>query len=1016
MGSALRNHQGGGSAVIQFPQEFPFVGRREEQSRLADFLQRIRTGKGGACFLEGPAGVGKSRIVQAALASSAQGLEVARGQAFTLEQDTPYGIFADALGPLVRGISADRLQVMTRGWSEELAVLLPGLLPSPEGPSSLRSLTSDEAVHRLRWILGDLLREMAEEAPLLLVLEDLQWADESSLDLLHFLGRSVAEETNLGILGVVRTDPQEGALARVQEIKRSLIRLGVAESIPVSPLSLADTRDLLERTFHLAGPSRDAAAADLHGWTAGNPFYMYEILRGCSERGILRREGDVWVGWSSLILTLPEDLEQLLRDRVADLSGEARLALELGAAFGLEVAHRALEATWVSDDGDLVQAVEELEGAGLLREAQLETGPGYQFPHALLHQAVYGGLSTPRRQQLHTRIATVLVRGRDAAWAGTPDDVARHFLRGGQSHLDSEGLEALLEAGRRALKLGLGSQAERFFRGVHESDAEAEIQEQGTEGLARALQRMGRYEEAEALWSGLRAERSARGDAAGSADALRREGMIRYWSGHRDEAVELLSQALAEATAAKAPELQGAILLARAACFQETGRLDSAGSDLTQALELGQASGSLDLQARAHRGLLLLHTWMGPPEVAEEHAERAHALVGDLADPRLVWSVRWARAVFYGLTGKGDAFAAEVEGLREAEEALRSPIPTLLLSELELQYAWARGDWDEAMAIGEEAIDLAREMEQESILSRLLVWTALIHLGRGHMERAQGMIQDAWELAQAAAVGDTPDIHAQVAAFAGRAMLAMEKGEYPQAVELATKGLDHAREVGYLAWGIHRLLPVLTEAQLRVGSLDEAEQLGRRLRDDAAKLGHRLGLAWADASDALGLWLKGGDPSRAVDLLGEAAEALAQVPMIPDAARLRRQRAGRLAELDRRSEALEELREVHELFQHMGAEPELDKTRIMFRELGARPPSRSQGEDLSGLTEREVEIARLASEGRSNKAIARELQISPRTVGTHLSRVYRKLGVSSRAALGRVLFEMGSLSQEAGGE
>ena len=237
-----------------------------------------------------------------------------------------------------------------------------------------------------------------------------------------------------------------------------------------------------------------------------------------------------------------------------------------------------------------------------------------------------------------------------------------------------------------------------------------------------------------------------------------------------------------------------------------------------------------------------------------------------------------------------------------------------------------------------------------------------------------------------------------------------------EAVELANEGLDRGREVGYLAWGIHRLLPVLTEAQLRVGGLDEAEAMGRRLREDAGTLGHRLGLAWADASDALVLWLRDGDRSRAVELLGAAAEALAQVPMIPDAARLRRQRAGRLAELERRSEALEELREVHDLFQHMGAEPELDKTRTMFRELGARPPSRSQGEDLSGLTEREVEIAQLASEGRSNKAIARELQISPRTVGTHLSRVYRKLGVSSRAALGRVLFEMGSLSQEAGGE
>ena len=121
--------------------------------------------------------------------------------------------------------------------------------------------------------------------------------------------------------------------------------------------------------------------------------------------------------------------------------------------------------------------------------------------------------------------------------------------------------------------------------------------------------------------------------------------------------------------------------------------------------------------------------------------------------------------------------------------------------------------------------------------------------------------------------------------------------------------------------------------------------------------------------------------------------------MLPDAARLRRLKAGRLADAGDRAGALEELNRVHEIFLRLGAEIELEKTRGMFRELNARPPRKaSSGESI--LSARELEIARLVEERKSNKAIARELGISPRTVSTHLSNIYQKVGVSSRVELG----------------
>jgi DNA-binding CsgD family transcriptional regulator len=130
----------------------------------------------------------------------------------------------------------------------------------------------------------------------------------------------------------------------------------------------------------------------------------------------------------------------------------------------------------------------------------------------------------------------------------------------------------------------------------------------------------------------------------------------------------------------------------------------------------------------------------------------------------------------------------------------------------------------------------------------------------------------------------------------------------------------------------------------------------------------------------------------------DAARALEDIPMIGEAARLRRLKAGRLADVGDRKGALEELTRVHEIFLRLGAEVELEKTRGMFRELDARPPRRAPAGGGT-LSAREIEIAGLVKERMSNKAIARKLGISARTVSTHLSNIYQKLGIGSRGEL-----------------
>jgi DNA-binding CsgD family transcriptional regulator len=146
-----------------------------------------------------------------------------------------------------------------------------------------------------------------------------------------------------------------------------------------------------------------------------------------------------------------------------------------------------------------------------------------------------------------------------------------------------------------------------------------------------------------------------------------------------------------------------------------------------------------------------------------------------------------------------------------------------------------------------------------------------------------------------------------------------------------------------------------------------------------------------------------GDVPTGILRLREAVARLESIPAIPDAARLRRHVAARLRDHGEREEALKELRLIHDIFVRLGAEQELAKTREQIRELGARPPVKETGQGIQGLSGRELEIARLASEGKSNKTIARSLDISPRTVSTHLSNVFGKLEIASRGELAEVI-------------
>jgi DNA-binding CsgD family transcriptional regulator/tetratricopeptide (TPR) repeat protein len=1008
----------------------PLVGRDEELAALRATMDALPQGAAAAAawLVSGTAGVGKTRLTLAAADEARRrGWLVASGRAFRVESGVPYALFADALLPLVRQLDEQALVLLTRGVGE-LAHLFPWLAQATEVPVQERAA---DFRARLHWHFTQFLRALAAKQPLLLVLEDLQWADTSSLELLHFVARHTADAP-VFLLGTFNPE-HAAAVPGLRALEQEVRGLPAGRELKLDPLAPDAVEELICRTFGADIQLTRPFAGLLFGWTRGNPFFIEETLKLLVSAGDLRLEDGRWTGWQVDALRLPPSVRDVVVTRLESLGAPARDTADLAAAIGARFTFGTLLAVSRVDADSLLTALDELCREHILHEYDDAEDVVYDFVHPLIRETLYTSLSRARVRVLHARIAAALEDRYGADALNHADELAYHFAHAVSDDARQRAVLYLTEAGRRALAKYANREAADYLAAaltrVDESDDQAF--EEVAEPLARARQRMGDYADALALWRRVRDLAHGRGELVRAATVSHRMGLACYWGGELVQALGHFDLGLAELGDAD-DELVVRLLTAEAVCLHDLGRPAEALAAAERALQSASALAPAS-QARVHRTLLQLHLWAGHAELARHHGGRALELAALSGDRPLAFIAHWSMGVLEAFSGNAAGVEHNLAACNALAEELRAPVLRVWAAELALEFASARGEWDAALRLGEEAIRTARALQQRTLLPRLLVWTALIYAGRGDTARGAAYVEEAWQLADAdgAGVGDGgASIHAVLAAYIGRTSIHFARGDYAAAIRTGEEGVALADRTGYVLWAVHRLLPLVAESYLWLRDLDGARRTGERLRRDALQLGHRLALGWANACDACVVWL-GGDSHGGAVLMRRAADELESLPFLADATRLRRQLAGRLAEIGDRDGALAELRIVHDRLLRLGAEPELRKARLQFREVGARPPARGAARGPDGLhrqsgvqgthgatrgvngagatiTARELAITELVSQRKSSKAIARELNISVRTVDAHLTNIYRKLDISSRAELVD-LFRSGSL-------
>jgi DNA-binding CsgD family transcriptional regulator len=990
------------------------VGREGELNRLLTLLDDAEAGRSVVALVSGDAGVGKSRLIsEVASLAAGRGYTVLSGHCAELGDSVPYLPLADALRGAAQS-SGVRDALSSR---PALGRLL------PEGGDG-QQLDEDRSGLARQQMLGGvlgLLTELAAAAPVLLVLEDLHWADASTRDLVTFLSRMLHRE-RVALIGSYRSDdlhrrhPLRPVVAELQRLP-SVISVDLA---PLDPSALAE---------HLTAtaPGRVDATVmnDIVARAEGNAYYAEELLAACYGSG--RTEHSA----------LPAGLAALLLSRVEQVSDAAQRVLRAAAVAGPKADDELVQAASGLGAGEYEAAVREAVTHQLLVPDGTER---YAFRHALLREAVYGDLLPGERTRLHATMSALLADEHRLAMPGTAAELAQHCLA---SHDIPGAFAASVRAGDEAERLGAPAEAHRHY------DQALALWERVTEpekaaGMARAKLGLlsavnaadsGDYERAVHLLRRLRQALAAKQGQGPDQDIM--DIMLASRIGERlafylmllddykafDEAINV-ARATVEATPAEPPTWQYARAIST---YANTllGENDYANPRewAERGLAAAQAAGALWVEADALVTLGFISNREGRNDEAIKLLTQAHKQAREAKN--LGVELRAACYLAQAHLELGDltiGAAVAHEGTNRASQTGLNMAPYGLdVQHLHFQCHFADGKWDHAQEIA-DGFPVRVTSVPEAFLSSMALF---IDVARGNpaVEERRAWIEPFWSMhgfdefiargllaEHALWQGDTEQALTEAQA-AIDASYEPPWGYYPSAIRPAAVALSaHAdRAIQARAAGDNEA--VRTELAAAAEMLEAAREGAAFPKRPKFILGPE-GRGWLARAEAEYRRGSGDNDPQAWQAVLDAFGP----DYVYEIARTRWRLAEALAGAGRRDEATEQWRKAAQTADRLGARPlrrALDDLARRAR-IGTLPDDHADGALLASLTSREREVLRLIAAGRSNREIAAVLYIAPKTASVHVSNILGKLGAASRTEAAAIAHREGLITEPDG--
>lgn len=915
------------------------VGRHPELAAIEAAITDASQGRRRTVVVEGEAGIGKTALVAEAVSRVSQPRYLFRGVADRLGGTLPFALLASAVGarPHVR--------------DGPFAELTPLLFDDNADTPSTRFRTIE--------ITLDILERYAEERLVLVVLEDLQWADEASL---AFIERSLGRSEFLRICLIMTTRPEPRSRELALLLDR--LRVGGATTVAPRPLTDDDVRSLARHLLHDkgAGPTLTRHLAR----TGGNPLFITELVRALEGAGRLTAEGNLLEATTE---DVPDSLREMILRRLVALGSDVVSLLQKAAILGSRFSPEDLATVAAIPLADALERLDVARRAGVLRDE----GDLLVFRHDVIHDTLYDAVPDPLKRALHMEAADVLARR-----GAPPLEIAEHVVRGiregdvdATHHLRAAAATVRESAPREATRL-----LDVVLQAVPDHPERRWIEAE----LAEAC-----------MWAGepQRAEELARGVLGGSEVTVGAAmTLIRAAVQQNDphHTVDVIDEVIRHGVGAGDARLQ-----AEMAQGLSTSRSHHEGARAAALRALDLSAEDATATTVAAMTLSYLANYHGDLREATLWSHRAvEAALNDASCAALRRAPHLTHGFHLNLSGRHS----------DAEEALRAGVETahnlgtewVIPSFHSLAGALysVRGRWDDAEVELVAGIRLAKELGVSVGLVNMYSFLAELFVERGRLDAARGLLADA---AQDLPLDEALKLPSPFARWGGARWLDEVEGRFEDVAARAAATIELIEETGYHF--VYRPAGIeFVRALVRVGRDHEAEIVVERLE----RLVERGDSAWlrGDAACARGL------VQRDVSALLQAVSHYQESEWKFRRARGMVDAAAAVKERDA-SQAVALLRGAAETFEALGALRRADACGAALRNLGQRRGVRGRRQrppsGWEALTERELSVARLVAHGLSNPEIAARLFISRRTVEVHLTHIFQKLQLSSRTRL-----------------
>ena len=964
----------------------PLVGRAAELKQLSALLEEE---EGGLAVVSGEAGIGKTRLLEEITEQAAEaGHLTLVGRAAEYERELPFGLVIDAVDPYLEALDSQSYERLARDRVGELASVFPALHGLGEVVQEPATATERFRIHNA---VRELLERLAARQPILFVLEDLHWADGASLELItHLIRRPPQAAVTLALS--FRAGQADPAMLRSIQDRSE----GAVAQIELRALELEDSARLLEETVRAHSAGRVLAAgragdlAALQRESGGNPFYLLALAHGNGGPGGATADGH------ALGIAVPAAVSSAIARELDGLSPGVRAVAEAAAVVGDPFEVALTQAVSRCSEAELIHALDELASRQLIRPG--DTPRRFAFRHPLVRTAIYEAAPPGTAIATHRRLAEILIA------RGVPASESAHHVERSAQHGDMEAVELLREAAAQNATRAPTSAA-RWLTAALELcpiTAPDAFRRDLIVGVAGAQAASGELEAAHASFE----------------DALRLTPLdepirhklvlalvgIEHLTGRQVQAKQRLETALAELGEddSEVGVSMKVALTVNGLYLDERDGMYLWGERATKS---AAKPDSPPVWAAARSAFALGAAFIGRIDVGTREADEASRLMASLSDDEVGLNIdaigNLAGAELYLDRYLSCREHAE-RGMRVARATGQGELVALLNPTLGTSL-WVLGEFDRSAEILDAAVEGARLTKN----AQAITWGAF---NRAYGALMSGDVDTAYALGEESVELSRDFTDGLISSHAGVVHSATlhEVGEYERAIDLVV-GCAGGPDLHRIAPGSWRAtyLEVLVLCWLALGREEEAEAAAERVRAQANAVPLPIAEVMAARAEA-SVALSRGEARVAAELALGAIEKAESVASTPHAATCRAL-AGRALLADGRGEEAAALFERAAGDQEaMGAMRYRDQAEALLRKAGVRRArksarGRADGRGVETLSGRELEVANLIRDRRTNKEIAGELFLSLKTVESHVRNIFGKLGVSSRVDIARAL-------------